>query len=122
MPKQGSGKNRNESAAMDILALCLKVKGQFTDLMIQVDKTIAADNDNDPDLTRSHYLFKESAGLEGERRETMHHTAMHFLEVAMEKDFGDRTKDDLKAMLMPFLESLDGIEAALRGAMGKVDK
>lgn len=121
MPKQGTGKNRRESAAMDILALCLKVKGQFTDLMIQVDKTIAADNDNDPDLTRAHYLFKESADLDGDRRATMHHTAMHFLEVAMEKDFGDRTKDELKSMLMPFLESLDGIEKSIRSSMNKVD-
>lgn len=121
MPKQGSGKNRVEAAAMDVLSLCLKAKGQFTDLMIGLDKCIAADLDNDPDLTRAHYLFKESVDLDGERRETMHGTGMHFLEVAMEKDFGDQSKEELKSHLMPFLESLSNIESGLREAMRKVD-
>lgn len=121
MPHKGSGKNRVEAAAMDVMALCLKAKGQFTDFMIGLDKCIAADMENDPDLTRAYYLFKESADLEGDRRETMHGTAMHFLEVAMEKDFGDKTKEELKGQLMPFLESIAKIETGLREAMGNRD-
>lgn len=121
MPKRGSGKTRVEAAALDVLALCLKAKGEFTDLMIGLDKCISADIANDPDLTRALYLFKESEWLEGARRSTMHHTATHFLETALEKDFGDKTKDDLKGQLMPFLMSLSDIEKSLRETMGSVD-
>lgn len=121
MPKQGSGKNRVEAAGMDVLGLLLRAKANFTDLMIGLDKCISADMTNDPDLTRALYLFNESEWLEGGRRSTMHHTATHFLETAMQKDFGDQTKEELKSQLMPFLASLAKIEKGLRETMARVD-
>jgi len=122
MPKEGSGRNELQNVALDLIALLDKAESRFTELLMQVDKCISADMSNDPDLSQAHYFLTESETVDPEKAQRMRHAASSFLEVAMDKDFTDSTKEDLKAMLMPYLTSLSQNKASALKLMEKINK
>jgi|GEM_PF-2249072 len=105
---------------MDAIAVAGKVSGATGGIIAGIDTAIQADLSNDKDLllAASSLRFARDLVDPNSGAYIAIRTAENHLATAMEKDFADMTKENLKAAVLPYQgkvdEAIDGFKALIR--------
>lgn len=105
---------------MDTIALAGKVSGATGGIIAGIDNAIRADLANDKDLLRAEASLKSALDLcdPKAKAHAAVQTALAHLRMAMEKDFADTTKEQLKGAVLPFQEKVDTHIESMKALIG----
>lgn len=113
-----NGRTKVSEQLMDGIAILSEQIGATGELLRQIDLTIRADLDNDPDMKAADDHLARALELdEGDDRQASMLQAQRALRIAMQKDFSDTTKEALRGMVIPHQEKLERCRERMRGVM-----
>lgn len=109
--------------AIEVSAIAMRMLDEVGAQVKQVDAAIEADLSNDPDLMDAQRCYNRAAELDpGPDRDASMTQGAIALRTAMAKDFGDTTKETLRAMIIPFQAKLEGQLAELKKLLGRLEQ
>ena len=115
------GKTGFETLTMEGVAVCRRGAALFAELIAGIDRSIAADADNDPNLMEGLKLLK--AGIEvcqdNKLKQLLIRAHAEF-RVAADKDFSDTTKEVLKAHILPWTDKFPELAGEFQELQTKV--
>lgn len=117
-------KPKTIDALMDGISATSKASGAMGAILYGLDISINADISNDRDLILTDAEAKKLLALldpKSEAYKVCQKMIVH-LKTAMEKDFSDHTKEQLKAQILPYRDTIDSQTELMKGLIGKMQE